>query len=106
MLIFALIIYVFSDQENGVIGKLLQTSLMRTIGKYSYSIYLLHIFIISLAELTLRYGFRIELSTTRGWQSVGINILICGVTILVSKYTYEYIENHFRKKAKKILIEG
>jgi peptidoglycan/LPS O-acetylase OafA/YrhL len=93
-------IYVFSEKKSGVLGNFLQNKILRKIGEYSYSIYMLHIFIISLYELVFRNVLGINMSSIRGIYSIILNGMFCITTILLSKYSYIYIEDYYRKKSK------
>jgi peptidoglycan/LPS O-acetylase OafA/YrhL len=97
---FALIIFVFSEKQNGIIGKLLNSRILKTIGKYSYSIYMLHVLVISLCGVMFKYLLKIDPSSINGMTSVILNLLICAIIILLSKFSYQYIESYFREKSR------
>jgi peptidoglycan/LPS O-acetylase OafA/YrhL len=101
ILSLALIIFVFSDNKSGYIGNILNTKYFKTVGKYSYSIYMLHLIVILFYTDSLRYGFNIDMSNVEGISSIALNLLICLTIISLSKFSYQYIEHYFRSKAKR-----
>jgi peptidoglycan/LPS O-acetylase OafA/YrhL len=96
----SLVVLIFSSTENGIIGNILNMNILRKIGAWSYSIYMLHWFIFggitNLIEDLLKY----DLNEPLGIYSVIANILLLFITIYISRFTYKYIETVFRKLAK------
>ena len=100
-LFIALLVY--SNHENGFLGWILQSTPMRAIGIWSYSIYMIHSFVISVASSFLRYVAKIDLTTISEQNIVIINIIILVIVVSISRFSYIYIEDKYRKLAKSII---
>jgi len=98
--VLACFVYFFSEKESGFLGEILKKDILVLVGKYSFSIYMLHIFVISIYEFILKNILEINVSSIRGIYSIILNGTFCITTILLSKYSYIYIEDYFRKKSK------
>ena len=103
ILAFTMFIYVFSEKKDGFIGKILSTNALITLGKYSYSIYLIHALVLSLFNIFFKHILKIQVENIFGLYSIILNVAIIGVTILISKYTYRHIENYYRKRVQVFL---
>jgi len=101
---FALIVFVFSEKQDGIIGNLIKADLFRLLGKYSYSIYLTHILIISFFELIVIHILKIDISSAIGVTGLIINLLVYLSIILTSHFCYNYIEEPFRQKTKRYVF--
>ncbi len=95
------LILIYSEKNSGCLGKILSLKILKTIGLYSFSIYMMHTFVISLFTLFTKYILNKNSTEFSGIQSAVLNLLIITITIVVSKYTYYHIENRFRIKSKK-----
>lgn len=100
---FAFMVCVFSQEGNGFLGKILNQKKLIDIGVYSYSIYLLHIFVILFFENIFISVFHVLPESIKGFYSLILNTLICIITIIISKYSYKFVEGYFRKQSKKIV---
>lgn len=96
ILSFVIVIYVFSSRLDGVLGWLLNTTVFRKIGVWSYSIYLLHSLVYMILDNIVVHVLKIESSVTTGVNSIFFNLLYLSITIFLARFTYVYIENHFR----------
>ncbi|MBA6361628.1 acyltransferase [Colwellia sp. BRX8-6] len=93
---FACAILIFSNQKNGVLGQFLSFKLMRNIGMWSYSIYLLHSIILGGITNILEYVFNIDPNIPQGIIAIIINSSVLIITIILSKYSYQLIEKKYR----------
>ncbi len=102
LIIFTLasFVYIFSENKSGFLGKILKHNMLVLVGKYSYSIYLLHIFVISIYEIVYDNILGVNLNSIRGVHSILLNGAFCLTTIVLSKYSFIYIEDFFRQKSK------
>lgn len=97
---FAASISVFSSSSSGPIGALLEAPWLRKLGQWSYSIYLLHLVCFEVAGDVAQFVLGVDLSTGIGPRAILFNAIVLGVVILLSRYTYEWIEKPFRAYAK------
>lgn len=100
VLCMGLIIMVFANKNNGVIGSILESKALKTIGKWSYSIYMTHSIINSVIEVFITNLFPQAYNHFSTSTNVAINLFILITTIYTSKYTYIYIEEFFKNKFK------
>lgn len=93
VILFAVSVLVFSV-SNGVISKILDTQILRTLGRYSYSIYMVHMLILtSLADL-FEHVLGMDVSAITGVYSLMINTFQLALVVLISHFTYKYIEKN------------
>lgn len=104
ILVFGIIILVYAKKENGFLGKIFNSKILKTIGRYSYSIYLMHSFVITIVIIFTKYILRRNSADFSGYQSVIINFSIIIITLIISKYTFKYIEDYYRIKAKRYIL--
>jgi len=100
LIAFACSILIFSNSQSGLLGHFLTLKLSRNIGKWSYSIYLLHAIVLGGISNVLEYVFNISPNEPQGILSLVINTLVLLVTITLSKYSYKYIEKIYKDKVK------
>ncbi|WP_255456459.1 acyltransferase [Paraglaciecola sp. L3A3] len=100
ILSMGIIIYVFSDKNSGSVGKVLETKYLKLIGKWSFSIYMVHSLVISVHKVIADILFPIGYNNLSGYITVIINFSILVMTILVSIFTFKFIEDKFRNKSK------
>ena len=98
---FFIAVIVFVSEENGYIGTLLESSWMRSLGVWSYSIYMVHGIILAGISNIFEYILKINLDVGFGFLAIIYNIFILGVIVFLSKYTYVYIEQRFRNIVKR-----
>lgn len=97
---FACALVVFSNSENGLLGQILETRLMRLLGVWSYSIYMLHALIWAGAANIFQHLLKIDLDAPQGMLAIIMNTLLLVVIILLSRYSYGYIEKPCRDWVK------
>ncbi len=100
VLSFALIIMIFSNKLSGYLGNLLESSIFRKLGLWSYSIYMWHAIVLALIGNVLKNIFNFNIDIALGAQAIALNCFVLLTTIALSKFSYEYIENKFRGLVK------
>jgi peptidoglycan/LPS O-acetylase OafA/YrhL len=98
--IFFISLFVFSNSGNGFLGKVLHSVALRAIGVWSYSIYMLHAIVLSFTDSVFKYIFKINSDNINGITSLLVNATIILVVVLLSRFTYIYIEDRYRKIIK------
>ena len=111
---FALQMFVFAF-EKGIISIFLKKSFFLHIGKLSYSMYLLHYFILSIimfvSILFTKIGFKFTdmidgarfINFGNGIINNIVLVLIISIVIFLSKYTYKHIELKWQNIGKKLI---
>jgi peptidoglycan/LPS O-acetylase OafA/YrhL len=106
--VFTLVVFAFSQEEDGLIGKLLQLKPFAEAGKYSYSIYLSHAIILDIGFSLAQYLFIKPGEVIYFYQSdysflinVGLVLAIFGI----SKFTYLSIEKTWIDKSKRLVVK-
>ncbi|MGP4843927.1 acyltransferase family protein [Marinobacter sp. 1Y8] len=97
---FACVLVVFSFSTNGILGRLLETSALRHLGIWSYSVYLVHGLVLAGLHNVFEYVLKVDIDAAMGVKSLFINGLALAITIVVSRYTYTHIEKRFRDQVK------
>lgn len=100
---FACAILVFSSNESGLIGRVLDGKFFVRMGAYSYSIYMNHAIVISIVSNVVRHLFKIDIQEGVYWHTVWVNLLLVVFVCWLSKYTYEYIEKPCRNFARRLV---
>lgn len=98
--IFALVLVIFANSNNGILGRLLETHFMRQLGVWSYSMYMIHALVWAGVSNIFEHIFKINLDAPQGVLALAVNLLLLGVIIFISKYSYIYIEKKFRDLIK------
>jgi len=113
--VFAFVIAVFS-LERGLFSRLFTTSPMLLLGELSYSIYMVHHFILDrMVDLVWFYGEAWHLpihATATGRKTIVGNPLACdlfsflvlGAVVLVSLYSLRYVEKPARQWSRRVLL--
>lgn len=108
---FGLVIFIFSIQERGIVSRLLSSRFLTFLGEISYSIYMVHAIIAFAALDTAIYILKMPvIETVSGSRLVYTPfaplymIVYVATVILISTYTYNWIEKPIRDKAKTWLI--
>ena len=96
---FCLLLMVFASPIHGLVGRLLDTAPLRSIGLWSYSIYMTHDIILSFFSNLYEIVFKTAPKNLGVW-AVLINIALILLTVLISRFTYLYVEKYFRDKVK------
>ena len=97
---FLFVLVVFSSSKSGCIGKLLETKIMRSVGVWSYSIYMVHAIVLSSVSNVFEYIIKFDIGSALGFTSIVINVFLLTITIIISRYTYMHIEKRFRDQVK------
>jgi peptidoglycan/LPS O-acetylase OafA/YrhL len=97
---FIFVLAVFSTANSGYFGKILETKIMRAIGVWSFSIYMIHSIILAGISNVFEYLLKFDLNSSLGFVSIVINILIVSIIIIISRFTYIHIEKKFRDLVK------
>lgn len=105
---FLVVIYVFVIQEKGYISILLKTPPFQYLGRLSYSIYMTHALVLAMLENIFVYVLKFNKSSFDGVSGVIVfasaNIVNCfalGLVILISTFTYQFIEVPWRSRFKR-----
>src|SRR5690606_37650351 len=93
---------VFDSHSHGLVGRLLDTTPLRSIGLWSYSIYMTHDIILSFFSNLYEVVFK-AVPKDLGIWAVVINTFLVLLTILISRFTYIYVEKYFRDKTKRLV---
>jgi len=110
-IVFAGVVYVFAF-ERGIVSTTLHTRPAQALGMWSYSIYMVHMLIFTVEKMGIgllaKKGLlgitATQTPTTRLWSfsspaiDVAFFVLQIMMTLIVSKWTYELIEDPWRKR--------
>ena len=99
---FSLSIYIFSQEQSGFVGKLLLTNAFRKVGLWSYSIYMLHEIVVSVFSNVFQYLLKWDLKSPLGYRALVVNLLLVFTIIILSKYSFQYIELVFRRRSRQL----
>jgi peptidoglycan/LPS O-acetylase OafA/YrhL len=83
-------LFIITVSEQTIVGRLFSTSPMRFVGKISYSLYLFHWPLISLWAIL---AFKHDLEA-----SIGSQLAIIAVAIILATLSWKYVESPFRQK--------
>jgi peptidoglycan/LPS O-acetylase OafA/YrhL len=100
ILSFAAAISIFSSSSKGPFGALLENRLLRKIGTWSFSIYLLHLVCFEVAGNVVHHVLGFDLEGGIGPLAIALDVVVLAVCIGLSRCTYEWIEKPFRGRAK------
>jgi peptidoglycan/LPS O-acetylase OafA/YrhL len=89
---FGLTVYVFAAQNGGIVSRFLDISLIRKIGVWSFSIYMMHRLIQFGVSNIFEFILHIDPEAPMGWLSVGLNFAMLVAIIAVSRQTCEWVE--------------
>jgi peptidoglycan/LPS O-acetylase OafA/YrhL len=101
-------IAVFSNQHDGLIGKLLKTKILQNCGKYSYSIYMIHALVIDIVFSFAKYLIikpTVVIFFIETEYAFVINIGFIIVIYWLAKLTYFKIEKVWLEKSKNFVNE-
>ncbi len=98
-IIFSFNVFVFS-YDRGILSKFLQVRPLQYLGELSYSIYMTHfvitILMIDFFMILFQKGVILEVNFKNVYQNNAYGILCIVLTLLVSHFTYKYIELKFK----------
>lgn len=116
--VFAIVILVFAE-ERGAVSDFLKTGPALSIGLWSYSIYMVHLFFISSLNralgLAVNYLGRPDLARTEGvlyglrrvdfgpLANTLLTLLVLGLAIAVASFTYRFVEKPSREWGRRIV---
>ncbi|MGM0569094.1 acyltransferase family protein [Marinobacter sp.] len=100
MISFALAVFVFATQGGGVISRVLDLGLIGKIGVWSFSIYMMHRLLQFGVSNLFEFILGIDPKVPTGWVSVGLNIAMLVLIIIVSRCSYEWVEKPCRDWVK------
>jgi len=103
---FVIAINIFSSKSKGLLGAVLEQPLLRKIGQWSFSIYLLHLVCFEMAGNIVEHVLGFDLAGGIGPLAIGLDIVVLAVVIGLSRCTYEWIEKPFRGLAKAKLAKA
>lgn len=98
---FGLLILVFSARGGGYLARLLDTPLLRRIGLWSFSIYMIHRLLQFGVSNVFEFVLGIDPKAPMGWLSVLLNLVMLVLVIWLSKYSYEWVEKRCREWVKR-----
>ncbi len=104
VLSFLYAVYVFSSDGDGFFGRLLNMKVPKLLGKYSYSIYMTHMFFIIILEDFIEHVLGVQLKSVDGLVAILVNLSLLIGVIIYSHYTYHYIEKPGRDFGKKYIL--
>ena len=101
---FALVVFVFSVQDKGIISNILHNKWLLMLGVLSYSIYMIHAIVFAVAGNVWQFILKMPVTQVGDskfydvWYANFINIGCLSLVILLSVVTYKYIESPWREK--------
>lgn len=96
MLTFALLVGVFSLPSDGIVGRLLMWPPMQWLGRWSYSIYLVHALVLAVATHAALRLLPRELTSPSLLFAIVANGAVLAVVVAISRWTFERIERPAR----------
>ncbi|GAA3852754.1 acyltransferase [Celeribacter arenosi] len=107
---FVVLIFVFSS-GRGILSDALSLSPFRFLGRISYSVYLVHAIVLSAGGFVMKQLFNLERTEIApGHLAIAthlatpINLLLLGIVIVISTFTYRYIELPGQSVMKRMLL--
>ncbi|WP_339799563.1 acyltransferase [uncultured Marinobacter sp.] len=100
---FCVAILVFSAPDGGALSRVLNIGLIRQIGVWSFSIYMIHRLLQFGVSNVSEFILGIDPEQPMGWVSVVINLIMLAAIIWLSKWSYEYVEKPCRDWVKRRL---
>ena len=106
---FFCLIFCFVSQEEGFVSNLLKGNVFQFIGKRSYSIYMMHAIVLASVENVFVYLLRFDKSSFEGAANVIVfsganlvNLALLLAVIMLSAFTYEFVELPWRMRFRKL----
>lgn len=113
--VFALLIIVVAGSTAGLISNVLNSSPLRWLGKVSYSIYMVHLFVEMIVSRLYAPSVTLLAKFTKSFMSVHTLGLYLGfffilltifLVLVLSQFTYQWIELPFQKKFRDMAGAG
>lgn len=106
--LFAAIIWLSAVDQGSWTRRILELSPFRALGRWSYSIYMVHFILATIIGVLLEFGHftRVDLGNIHSLMVLpsawGDVLLVCylGVVVVISKFTYQWIERPWREKGR------
>lgn len=98
--LFGLTVTVFAAQNGGIVSRFLDLGLIRKIGVWSFSIYMMHRLMQFAVSNVFEFILHIDPKAPMGWGSVMLNAVMLIAIIAVSRQTYEWVEKPSRDWVK------
>lgn len=103
---FAAAIVVFASEQDGMIGRFFMWRPIQLLGEWSYSIYMVHMLVWTVASALLSKVIGQEFSSISGLNAIAINGAVFIATLSASIITYKYVEDAPRNWVKKQLSKS
>lgn len=100
---FGLLILVFSARGGGQLARWLDTGVIRRVGLWSYSIYMIHRLLQFGVSNVFEFVLGIDPKMPMGSLSVLLNLAMLAAVIWLSKYSYNWVEKPCRDWVKRRL---
>ncbi|SET27796.1 Peptidoglycan/LPS O-acetylase OafA/YrhL, contains acyltransferase and SGNH-hydrolase domains [Marinobacter segnicrescens] len=97
---FAFTVFVFAAKGGGLVSRLLDLDLIRKIGIWSFSIYMMHRLLQFGVSNVFEFVLGINPKAPTGWTSVALNSAMLILIIYLSRYSYEWVEKPSRDWVK------
>jgi peptidoglycan/LPS O-acetylase OafA/YrhL len=109
VMLFPILIFYFSKSQPGIITQILELKFFKFLGDLSYSIYMVHAIVLTVAGYTWEYVLKLPTSEAYSQSlkpykiylsryPILINILLVSIIVFISYFSYNYIELKFQKK--------
>lgn len=96
MLSFAIVVGIFSLPTDGIVGRMLMWSPMQRLGRWSYSIYLMHALVIAVASNAASRLLPRAFTAPSPMLALAANVMLVAVVVAISRWTFEHIERPAR----------
>lgn len=106
--VFGYSVLIFAQKESSLFGKLLETAGAKALGRWSYSIYMTHMLILSGVSDVLEHIVKLNLHDMSWVACVVLDVAVFAIIIFVSSLTYRWIEvparNYSKVKLDKLYV--
>ena len=99
----AVLILALAKSERGVTGRLLSADPVHWLGRISYSLYMVNVFVLEYIALNQRWFIKGN-PLKYAWQGYATILVACVTSVLVAFFLYRYIEEPARLWAKRRLL--
>lgn len=102
VVLFAYVILVFAQETNGLLGSILEHNWAKSLGKWSYSIYMIHMLFVSSFADAFEHVLKLHEKNVSFAGYCAINVLVLSIVIFSAYLTYRFIEvpsrDYFRSR--------